>query len=103
VSRYLLFVSDHRCDRLTFVFDGSAGEFESLPQIPHEILPPNLSESRYMIEKAAYLGFAAAQYKIGWCYEYSQITCPFDPLLSVEYYSLASQQVSRNFLVIPPL
>ncbi|KAA1095134.1 hypothetical protein PGT21_036007 [Puccinia graminis f. sp. tritici] len=69
-----------------------AGEFESLPQIPHEILPPNLSESRYMIEKAAYLGFAAAQYKIGWCYEYSQITCPFDPLLSVEYYSLASQQ-----------
>jgi TPR repeat protein len=47
-----------------------------------------------MIEKAAYLGFAAAQYKIGWCYEYSQITCPFDPLLSVEYYSLASQQVS---------
>ncbi|PLW30518.1 hypothetical protein PCANC_24706 [Puccinia coronata f. sp. avenae] len=69
-----------------------AGEFESLPQIPQEILPPNLSESRYMIEKAAYLGFAAAQYKIGWCYEYSQITCPFDPLLSVEYYSLASQQ-----------
>ncbi|WAR53252.1 hypothetical protein PtB15_2B683 [Puccinia triticina] len=69
-----------------------AGEFESLPQIPHEILPPNLGEARYMIEKAAYLGFAAAQYKIGWCYEYSQITCPFDPLLSVEYYSLASQQ-----------
>ncbi|KAI9619252.1 hypothetical protein H4Q26_011934 [Puccinia striiformis f. sp. tritici PST-130] len=69
-----------------------AGEFESLPQIPQEILPPNLSESRYMIEKAAYLGFAAAQYKIGWCYEYSQITCPFDPALSVEYYSLASQQ-----------
>lgn len=69
-----------------------AGEFESLPQIPQEILPSNLSESKYMLEKAAYLGFAAAQYKIGWCYEYSQITCPFDPLLSVEYYSLASQQ-----------
>jgi len=69
-----------------------AGEFESLPQIPQEILPSNLSESRYMIEKAAYMGFAAAQYKMGWCYEYSQITCPFDPLLSVEYYSLASQQ-----------
>lgn len=69
-----------------------AGEFESLPQIPPEILPPNLIESKLMIEKAAYLGFAPAQYKMGWCYEYSQLSCRFDPLLSVEYYSLASKQ-----------
>ncbi|KAG0140857.1 hypothetical protein CROQUDRAFT_83886 [Cronartium quercuum f. sp. fusiforme G11] len=69
-----------------------AGEFESLPTIPADVLQPNPVEARQQIEKAAYLGFAAAQYKMGWLYEYSQLSCPFDPLLSVEYYSLASKQ-----------
>lgn len=79
---------------MVFYLYSSAGEFESLPQIPHDILQPNPAEAKVQIEKAAYLGFAAAQYKMGWLYEYSQLTCPFDPLLSVEYYSLASKQVS---------
>ncbi|KAI8449694.1 hypothetical protein BY996DRAFT_6418159 [Phakopsora pachyrhizi] len=69
-----------------------AEDFDALPMIPNEILKPNLTEARQMIEKSAYLGFAAAQYKLGWCYEYSQLNCPYDPLLSVEYYSLASKQ-----------
>ncbi|EGF98662.1 uncharacterized protein MELLADRAFT_73559 [Melampsora larici-populina 98AG31] len=29
---------------------------------------------------------------MGWLYEYSQLSCPFDPLLSVEYYTSASKQ-----------
>lgn len=49
------------------------------------------AESRRRIERAAYLNFAPAQYKCGWSYEYAQLDCPFDPLLSVQYYSLASQ------------
>ncbi|KAG8908678.1 hypothetical protein FRC00_011047, partial [Tulasnella sp. 408] len=50
------------------------------------------SEAKRRIERAAYLAFAPAQYKLGFSYEHAQISCPFDPLLSVQYYSLASQQ-----------
>jgi TPR repeat protein len=63
-------------------------------------LPPNLlpqapiaqSEARRHLERAAYLGFAPAQYKLGHAYEFASPPFPFDALLSVQYYSLASQQ-----------
>lgn len=47
--------------------------------------------AREYIERAAYLNLAAAQAKCGWCYEHAQLSFPFDPLLSVQYYSVASQ------------
>ncbi|SHO78473.1 Similar to S.cerevisiae protein SKT5 (Activator of Chs3p (chitin synthase III) during vegetative growth) [Malassezia sympodialis ATCC 42132] len=47
--------------------------------------------ARQYIERAAYLNLAAAQSKCGWCYEHAQLSFPFDPLLSVQYYSAASQ------------
>ncbi|KIJ43478.1 hypothetical protein M422DRAFT_30911 [Sphaerobolus stellatus SS14] len=50
------------------------------------------AEAHKHIERAAYLGFAPAQYKLGHAYEYAAPPFPFDPLLSVQYYSLASQQ-----------
>jgi len=40
----------------------------------------------------AFLHFAPAQYKLGHAYEFAESPFPFDPLLSVQYYSLASQQ-----------
>ncbi|EIW78742.1 HCP-like protein [Coniophora puteana RWD-64-598 SS2] len=49
-------------------------------------------EARKHIERAAYLNFAPAQYKLGHAYEFAQSPFPFDALLSVQYYSLASQQ-----------
>ncbi len=58
-------------------------------------IPPGSSpllEARKHLERAAYLHFAPAQYKLGHAYEYAQPPFPFDPLLSVQYYSLASQQ-----------
>ncbi|PWN47968.1 HCP-like protein [Violaceomyces palustris] len=79
-----------------------AGEFSHV-DIPSRLLRPTPdpsnphlsatleSEARRRIERAAYLNFAPAQYKCGWSYEYAQLDCPFDPLLSVQYYSLASQ------------
>jgi len=48
-------------------------------------------ESRKYLERAAYLGFAAAQCKLGHAYEYAVPPFGFDPLVSVQYYSLASQ------------
>jgi hypothetical protein len=49
-------------------------------------------EARTHLERAAYLHFGAAQYKLGHAYEFAEPPFPFDPLLSVQYYSLASQQ-----------
>lgn len=64
----------------------------TLPPATQQNPDPRQSEAKRRIERAAYLAFAPAQYKLGWAYEYAQISCSFDPLLSVQYYSLASQQ-----------
>ncbi|KAG5646605.1 hypothetical protein DXG03_002909 [Asterophora parasitica] len=76
------------------------GEFNSLPSpLPTTAFAPFVPagstavlEVRKHLERAAYLGFAPAQYKLGHAYEFAQPPFPFDPLLSVQYYSLASQQ-----------
>ncbi|KAH8112507.1 HCP-like protein [Phellopilus nigrolimitatus] len=60
------------------------------------LLPPGTEspehEARRLLERAAFLHFAPAQYKLGHAYEFAVAPFPFDPLLSVQYYSLASQQ-----------
>jgi TPR repeat protein len=75
-----------------------------LAEFAHVTIPPQLftpyipkgsspiQEARRHLERAAYLNFAPAQYKLGHAYEFAQPPFPFDPLLSVQYYSLASQQ-----------
>ncbi|OJA15447.1 hypothetical protein AZE42_02225 [Rhizopogon vesiculosus] len=70
------------------------GEF-SPASLPPSLLPQApiaQSEARRHLERAAYLGFAPAQYKLGHAYEFASPPFPFDALLSVQYYSLASQQ-----------
>ena len=73
-------------------------EFEHVtlsPALFNPLIPPGSSpslEARKHIERAAYLGFAPAQYKLGHAYEFALAPFPYDPLLSVQYYSLASQQ-----------
>lgn len=76
-----------------------AGELD-LGGIVTSSITPNLlldefgrtQEARPWIERSAYLGYAAAQFKMGFNYEYATMGCGYDPLLSVQYYSLASQQ-----------
>lgn len=74
------------------------GEFAHTTIAPHILapfVPPSSSpmlEARKHLERAAYLNYAPAQYKLGHAYEFAQPPFPFDPLLSVQYYSLASQQ-----------
>jgi TPR repeat protein len=74
------------------------GEF-SQASIPLHHFPPFIppgstrdNEAKYHLERAAYLNFPPAQYKLGHAYEFAQPPFPFDALLSVQYYSLASQQ-----------
>ena len=65
-----------------------------LPQVdvPEQYLPFDLGAARSSIEKAAYLGFAKAQSKMGAAYELCQLGCDFDPALSIHYNALAARQ-----------
>ena len=69
-------------------------QVRELPQVsvPEQFLPLNVNSARYNIEKAAYLGFAKAQTKMGSAYELCQLGCDFDPALSLHYNSLAARQ-----------
>lgn len=63
-------------------------------QLPPELMsqfPDPLAEARRNLERAAYLHFAPAQFKLGHAYEFALPPFPFDALLSVSYYSLASE------------
>lgn len=79
-----------------------------LPEIsiPDAFLPVDLALAKMYLEKAAYLGFAKAQLKMGQAYELCQLGCDFNPAYSIHYYGLAAKQgqpeaalgVSRWFL-----
>ncbi|RFU78986.1 chitin synthase activator [Trichoderma arundinaceum] len=74
--------------------------------IPEGLLPYSVETSKMYVEKAAYLGFAKAQLKMGQAYELCQLGCDFNPSYSLHYYGLAAKQgipeaalgVSRWFL-----
>jgi TPR repeat protein len=79
-----------------------AGEMEVTTEIPYSlVLPQNthdtaalssqLAQAREALERAAYLCLPQAQYKCGWMYEHASYGCAYDPLMSVQWYSLASQ------------
>lgn len=65
-----------------------------LPQInvPELYLPYDEKSAKQHIEKAAYLGFAKAQLKMGSAYELCSLGCEFNPTLSLHYNALASRQ-----------
>lgn len=60
--------------------------------IPDQYLDFDLNEAKIFIEKAAYLGFAKAQLKMGQAYELCQLGCEFEPALSLHYNALAARQ-----------
>ncbi|KAF9039654.1 HCP-like protein [Hymenopellis radicata] len=66
----------------------------TLPQVP---LPPNplLTAKPYLV-KAAQLHFPPAQYKLAHAHEFATYPFSYDALLSVEYYSKASQAGERE-------
>lgn len=60
--------------------------------VPEVFLPQDIRLAKEMIEKAAYLGFARAQLKMGTAYELCQLGCEFNPALSLHYNALAAKQ-----------
>ena len=65
-----------------------------LPQVsvPDTYLPFDENGARLYIEKAAFLGFAKAQVKMGSSYELCALGCDFNPSYSLHYNALASRQ-----------
>ena len=65
-----------------------------LPQIvvPDQLLPRDIARAKYFLEKAAYLGLAKAQARLGAAYELQQLNCDFDPVYSLHYNQLAARQ-----------
>ncbi|KAH0559277.1 hypothetical protein GP486_004208 [Trichoglossum hirsutum] len=61
-------------------------------EVPEIFLPYDLKAARTYVEKAAYLGFARAQIKMGQAYELCQLGCEFDAALSLHYNALAARQ-----------
>ncbi|KAI9740811.1 MAG: hypothetical protein M1818_004416 [Claussenomyces sp. TS43310] len=60
--------------------------------IPDANLPYDIEQAKQFIEKAAYLGFAKAQQKMGQAYELCLLGCDFNPALSLHYNALAAWQ-----------
>lgn len=95
--------SDIDCPQPAYVYGMLlAGELDIPSQIPSNlVLPSNTHETaalaaqhaqaRDALERAAYLCLPQAQYKCGWMYEHAAYGCSYDPLVSVQWYSLASQ------------
>ncbi|KAF1980940.1 hypothetical protein K402DRAFT_398982 [Aulographum hederae CBS 113979] len=61
-------------------------------QVPELFLPFDEKLARVNIEKAAFLGFAKAQVKMGQAYELCTLGCDFNPALSLHYNALAARQ-----------
>ncbi|KAF6748168.1 hypothetical protein DFP72DRAFT_917799 [Ephemerocybe angulata] len=82
----------------TFASLSAISAYPPPPSHPSQPLTPLIPlgssphlESRHHLERAAYLHYGPAQYKLGHAYEFADPPFFFDPLLSVQYYSLASQ------------
>ncbi|CZT01247.1 related to SKT5 protein [Rhynchosporium agropyri] len=60
--------------------------------IPEQFLEYNNNDAKMFVEKAAYLGFAKAQLKMAQAYELCQLSCEFEPALSMHYNALAARQ-----------
>jgi TPR repeat protein len=97
-------IADVECPQAAYVFGmillGAYDYIEIPPITLIRYLPrpsptntdPRTTEARRYLERAAYLGYGPAQTKVGWAHEFAKMGCPYDPLISVQYYCLASQQ-----------
>ncbi|MCJ1437204.1 hypothetical protein MMC27_006590 [Xylographa pallens] len=90
--RYAAETADENAPQGAFVY--GMLQARELPQVsvPEHFLPLDMDSALYNIEKAAYLGFAKAQTKMGVAYELCQLGCEFDPILSLHYNNLAARQ-----------
>lgn len=98
--------SDEDAPQGSYVYGMLVGRDLPDISIPDGLLAFDHTTAKTYVEKAAYLGFAKAQLKMGQAYELCQLGCDLNPSLSLHYYGLAAKQglpeaalgVSRWFL-----
>ncbi|CAG8442493.1 13680_t:CDS:2 [Ambispora gerdemannii] len=84
--------ADEDCPEGAFVYGMILAKDYHAANVPDELVVPDEREAIDLIQKAANLGYAPALYKMGVCYEYATLGCPFDPELSVSYYQRAADK-----------
>ncbi|KAG8529324.1 uncharacterized protein KY384_005960 [Bacidia gigantensis] len=89
---YAAETADENAPQGAYVFGMLQARALTQVSIPEQYLALNISGARYNIEKAAYLGFAKAQAKLGVAYELCQLGCDFNPAMSLHYNALAAKQ-----------
>lgn len=88
---------------VTWLKRAAAGADEQHPEALHELavvyekgdIPSVIVDESYARElyvKAAQLGYAPSQFKLGYCYEYGSLTCDIDPRRSIAWYTRAAEQ-----------
>jgi TPR repeat protein len=51
---------------------------------------PDEAYALNLYQQAASMNYAPSQYRLGCCFEYGQLGCPINPVMSVEYYTKAA-------------
>ncbi|KAK6902667.1 hypothetical protein I203_107925 [Kwoniella mangroviensis CBS 8507] len=64
--------------------------------VPSEALYSQWTLARDAIERAAYFSYPPAQYKAGHLYEHAALGTPYDPLVSVNWYTYASKNGEKE-------
>ncbi|TPX51717.1 hypothetical protein SeLEV6574_g00095 [Synchytrium endobioticum] len=75
----------HALHEMAALYEGRTEEASG--NIMHD---PGYAHDLYL--KAAQLGYAASQYKLGICYEYGMLGVPVDPRRSIAWYTRAAEQ-----------
>ncbi|CAK5279516.1 unnamed protein product [Mycena citricolor] len=57
-----------------------------------EVVPQDHVASKNLFTRAAHLGYAPSQFKLGQCYEYGSLTCLMDPRRSIAWYTKAAEK-----------
>ncbi|KAJ3160119.1 hypothetical protein HDU86_000955 [Geranomyces michiganensis] len=75
----------HALHELGVLYEGGSGDTTGV------VIPdPQHAHERFL--QAAQLGYAASQFKLGFCYEYGLLHLPVDPRRSIAWYTRAAEQ-----------
>ncbi|KAI8922441.1 hypothetical protein DFJ77DRAFT_425672 [Powellomyces hirtus] len=77
----------HALHELGVLYEGGTGESGVIPDPQH---------SHELFLRAAQLGYAASQFKLGFCYEYGLLSLPVDPRRSIAWYTRAAEQTDPD-------
>ncbi|KNC97855.1 uncharacterized protein SPPG_06851 [Spizellomyces punctatus DAOM BR117] len=76
----------HALHELALLYEGSGTESAG------SVVIPDPAHAHELYLRAAQLGYAPSQHKLGYCYEYGLLNLPVDPRRSIAWYTRAAEQ-----------